>query len=214
MAETAQRPTLAEALRTPEFRAMLPRLVAFAAGCLRRAGWGEGRDRAPAALAVEDVVQEMAERCISGAREWPEGVPLEGFLYGVIRSVVSHGAEVARALWNVQGVSLEACVDVAAPDSGRDATEDRWRLVAAMKRELQGGDPDVERLFAAYADGWETRGDIAEALGWDPEYVSAVRVKMIRRLVAVDGLMDDYDDGWIRRDRPQGGAPAHRRRAR
>lgn len=82
----APRPTLAQALRSGELVAALPRLVAFAAKRLGAAGaCAEG----PSGDEAEDVVQEAVVRCLEGGRSWPEGVSLEQFLLGVVRSVAS-----------------------------------------------------------------------------------------------------------------------------
>src|SRR4051812_41844635 len=83
-------PTLTQALRSPAFEAALPKLVAYAARLVRRAGWGEGTDHIPGAVEAEDVVHDAVEACLGGTRHWPLGVDLETFLCGVMRSQMSH----------------------------------------------------------------------------------------------------------------------------
>jgi hypothetical protein len=203
MANQAPRPTLAEALRSPELLAMMPRLAAYAAGCMRRAGWVEGRDRAPSKLMVEDALHEMVVCCLAGGRAWPATVPLDRFLFGVIRSVVSHRARAAKRL---QEVAFEE--DVPAPSSrgGRDPEWSRRWLKARMREAVRGGDPDVEALFTAYVDGLHERGDLAGTLGWTPERLSAVRDEMKRRIEAAVGPKDDVDDERTEEDGPRGAA--------
>ncbi len=190
---------------------MLPRLAAYAGECMRRAGWREGRDSAPSATSVADVLQEMAMCCLLETRAWPQGVSLEAFLRGVVRSLVSHRL---IAVLRRREVAYEGCEERPAPSSRRDAAIDQRRLVGAMKRALEGGEPDVEALFAAYVDGVYARGDLADMLGWTPEHVSGVRVKLSQRLKQVAGLMDEDDDERAQHGRPQGAASTPRRSAR
>ena len=191
---------------------MLPRLVAYAARRLRRAGWGDGRDYAPAGSEAEDVVHKAILSCFLGKRPWPPGMPLERFLLGAIKSVAYHEVE-ARRRRREDG--LEDGEERAAPASQRDAAMDRRRLIAAIERDLEGKDPEVETLFAAYMDagGDSTRGDIAEALGWTPERVTRVRARM-NGLLARMGYESDDDDERLERIRLRGAAPPARRGAR
>jgi DNA-directed RNA polymerase specialized sigma24 family protein len=183
------RPTLAEALRSPELKAALPRLLAFAARRLRHAGWPEGRDDVPSAGAAGDVVQEAVLRCLEGKWNWPEGVSLEHLLFGVIRNLVSHKRREAVSrptAW------IEDEDEPCAPSSRRDERLGAWWLCAAIERELQD-DPEMSTLFAVLADGATKPAEAAAALGWTPERPSVVRRRMQRRLAAA-GLWDGDDD--------------------
>jgi hypothetical protein len=204
------RPTLHQALFSPEFGAVLGRLIAYAGRRLRRVGWPEGRDHLPGAAEATEVVDAAIDSCLSGARVWPEGVPLEGFLRGVIRSVVSHWREQAEGL-PVTALD-EIAEGVAAPSSRRDAVLAARRLLRAVEREL-ADDADLSALLANMAGPATTRAERAVELGWTPARVTAAYVKMNRRLRAA-GLHDGEDDERPRRDRSPRNAAAPRRGAR
>jgi len=204
-------PPFAQAVRA-DLPAMMPRLVAYAARRLRRAGWVDGRDCAPRASDAEDIVQKAILSGLTGKRVWPEGMSLERFLLGAIKSVAYHEVEAQLRRHEDRIADGEDKPD---PASERGVGMDRRRLIAAIERALQGRDPEVEALFAAYVDakGDFTRAEIAATLGWTPERVSRVRERM-NGLLARMGYESDDDDEGLRKIRPRGAAPPPRRRAR
>ncbi len=202
----APRPTLAQALRSGELVAALPRLVAFAAKRLGAAGaCAEG----PSGDEAEDVVQEAVVRCLEGGRSWPEGVSLEQFLLGVVRSVASRWrrrAERRLVVW------LEDQGEPRAPSSRRHEALAAGQLLAAVEDALDG-DPELRVLLAVLAGGDTKPADVAAALGWTPERASVVRRRMQRRLAAA-GLYNGDEDERNERQGPARDAPAPRRVSR
>lgn len=205
----APRPPLAEALRSPELLASLPRLVAFAARRLHGAGWISGCADVPGPSEAEDVVQEAFARCLGGEWTWPAGVSLEHLLFGVVRNLVSRRCRRAagrKVTW------LEDQGEVCAPPSRRDEALGARRLLAVVEHELEG-DPDIGALLAVIADGATKPADIAAALGWTPERASVVRRRMHRRLAAA-GLRNGDDDEGLEGHRPAADARTPRRVSR
>ena len=205
------RPTLAEALSSPAFEAALPKLVAYAARAVRRAGWGEGRDQIPSAVEAEDVLHDAIEACLDGTRTWPEDMALETYLCGVMWSQVSHLRRDA-ARWDA--TCLDDVAEPAAPSSRRDRRHDARRMIAAVEQTLMN-DPETYALFTMIVDGEEKPTDYAAALGWTPERAKTVRVRMNRRLAAA-GLCEGDDDEQPRSHRSPrpGAAPPGRARGR
>jgi DNA-directed RNA polymerase specialized sigma24 family protein len=194
---------MVEMLGSPEFEEMLPRLLAYAARLVQRAGWAEGRDHGPGAVETEDVLHDALAACLDETRHLPEEMKLENFLRAVMWSQVSH-------LRRAAALRATACLDdvgePAAPSSRRDAAIDARRLLAAVAR-VCAADPDIHALFTVIVDGENKRADHAAALGWSPERVKAVRVKM-NRLLAAAGLHESDDDEQPRSERsPRATAP-------
>jgi DNA-directed RNA polymerase specialized sigma24 family protein len=203
------RPSLTQAINSPAFLAVLPRLVAYAARRLRRVGWAEGVDHLPSAAEAEEVVNDALVSCLSGDRVWPRELALETFLRGVIRSQVSHQR---RNATHWQGTSLEDMIDAAAPSSRRGERLDAGRLLISIEQAIEP-DPEMRALYTAIVDRAGKRADLAAALGWTPEHVKAVRARMNWRLAAL-GLHDGDEDERAPRDRSPREAPAPRRSPR
>ena len=178
--------SFAEAFAAADWEALLPSLAAYAETCLRRAGWAEGRDTQPAAASVQDVVNRAIEHCLGGERSWtPDAVAnLCGVLCGVISSLVYS-----------QRKSSRKDKATASPDAGRDyadeapaadeqlAEHDRSSLLEAVAKCAEDDD-ELSALYLAILEGSVKRDDLAEALGWSADAVTAARNKLQRRLVA------------------------------
>ena len=180
---------LRAALREADWEALLPRLVAYTEVRLRRVGWIVGKDEEPSAVSVEEVINDAIDRCLTGSRTWNDEDPPElgAFLCGVVKSISSIsrkktkrnktdalediGAEVADPTPTIESVLSDA------DDEGRCAV--RAAVEACVK-----GDDKLESLYLAVIDGNLKREEIAAALGWTPDEVSAARNKLQRRLVA------------------------------
>lgn len=183
MSET---PNLGEALRHADWDDLLPRLVAYAEWRLRRVGWSAGQDREPSAMSVQQVINTAVQTCLEDRRRWPESCPdLEIFLKGVVKNIV----------WNAKRAALRDKADPT-PDPGTDMSADlpaadevlaeeqgRAAIFAACE-ECVSDDPKLQDLYLAILDGNTKRDDIARALGWSPDDVTAARVKLRRRLVS------------------------------
>lgn len=186
---TVPSPTLLKALREADWEKLLPRLAAYAEQCLRRAGWASGRDSEPDRISVMDVVNTAIERSCDGRRKWNETNPPElvAFLCGVIRSLVSDERKMfkrERTLADVE--AIDAAVDSAAlPGSADDdeAENDGRSAICFAVESCTKGDEMLELFHLAVLDGKTKREDIAAALGWSVDQVSAARTKLQRRLI-------------------------------
>ena len=174
------------ALREADWEVLLPRLVAYASACLRRAGWASGRDFEPSKMSVEHVVNQAIEHCLDGSRTWdPSNVDFPGFLRGVIRSLVSAERKqyVKRRTFAASDDRIAEAMDLAdSPEDDAVTEEARIGLLADVAA-CARGDADLEALCAAILDGHVKREELVEALGWTPERVSVARKKLQRRLV-------------------------------
>jgi hypothetical protein len=175
---------LGAALHEADWDSLHPQLVAHAEWRLRRAGWAAGKDHEPSALAVGQVIDTAIERCLEGRRNWSDACPdLEAFLKGVIDSIV----------WTAKKATIRARVDPA-PDVGVDlvgegpsaedtlAVEKGSSAIRDAFEECARGDAALEDLYLAILEGNVERDEIAKALGWTGEQVSAAKIKLRRRL--------------------------------
>ena len=178
--------SFAEAFTSANWEDLLPRLAEYAEICLRRVGWGDGRDTAPSAASIQDVVNRAIEHCLGGERSWKPAATTDlcGFLCGVISSLVSSERKSARR-----------DKATASPDAGHDhpdhvvaadqqlAERDRSVLLEAVAKCVED-DEQLSALYVAILDGAVKRDELAEALGWSAEAVTASRAKLQRRLVS------------------------------
>ena len=181
--ETVKDP-LREALREADWEALLPGLVAYAARRLRRVGWAMGRDSEPSKMGVEQLVNSAVEACLDGSRTWdPAAVDLPGFLRGVIRSLTSSEKKKSVRARTDAREDFEP-VAGAAPSAEERAVEEEER--ALLLRTIEAAaedDPDLRALCGAILDGAVKRVELAAALGWSVDRVTAARIKLQRRLV-------------------------------
>lgn len=179
-----QRSDLKSALRDADWEALLPNLLAYAANRLRRVGWLSGRDQEPSKLSVEQLVQTAVEHCLDGSRTWdPKAVDLGGFLRGVIRSLTS--SEKKKAVRSKTDAKPELDRYFAPVDSPEDEAmeeENRQELLVLIEG-CTTDDQDLRDLYLAILDGNTKREDIAAALGWSADRVTAARIKLQRRLL-------------------------------
>jgi hypothetical protein len=182
---THTQPDVRQALRDADWEKLLPGLLAYAAACLRRAGWAAGRDEEASKMSVEQVVNHAVELCLDGTRAWDSSaVDLPGLLRGIIRSLVSSERKKyvrARTVTNSETVERHAGV----ADSSEDeiVEEEGREAILALVESCAAGDADLLALHGAILDGHLKRDDIAAALGWNVDRVTAARIKLQRRLL-------------------------------
>ncbi len=225
-AEDKDSARLRAALREADWEKLLPGLIAYAAGRLRRVGWAAGRDVEPSKLSVEQLVNSAVLGCLDGSRRWdPEAVDLAGFLRGVIRSLASSEKKKAvRAKTDARGdLSLgslgssgslngDASVDAGAQliriqDSAESelVREEGRRAILRSIEACIDGDDDLRALYhIVIEEGATKRDEIARLLGWSPSRVTAARIKLQRRLVrhAPDTFSPPRRDGERRAKKP------------
>lgn len=175
---------LRQALRDAHWEALLPGLLGYAANRLRRVGWASGRDTEPSRLSVEQLVNSAVEACLDGSRVWnPDAVDLAGFLRGVIRSLTSAAKKSAVRSKTHAQADFEGLVPLgASPEDDAVEEEGRVEILASLEVAV-AGDPDLKALCGAILDGATKREELADALGWRAERVTAARIKLQRRLV-------------------------------
>jgi len=160
--------------------------MAHAEWRLLRVGWADGEDREPSGMTVEQVINTAIERCLAGRRTWSDTCPdLEAFLNGVVDNLV----------WTEKKRTIRAKTDPT-PNAGVDTAEDNpsaedsivaeqgRRAICAAFEACVDDDAKLQDLYLAILDGNVKREDIAKALGWSPEEVSAARIKLRRRLLS------------------------------
>jgi hypothetical protein len=180
---------LRAALREADWEALLPRLVAYTERRLRQVGWIAGNDEEPSAVSVEEVINDAIDRCLAGSRTWNDDDPPElgALLCGVIRSITSISRKKKKR--NKTDSLEDTAVETADPSPSIESTlsdaddEGRCAVRAAVEACVKG-DEKLESLYLAIVDGNLKREEIATALGWTPEEVSAARNKLQRRLMA------------------------------
>lgn len=219
-AEDKDSARLRAALREADWEKLLPGLIAYAAGRLRRVGWAAGRDVEPSKLSVEQLVNSAVLGCLDGSRRWdPEAVDLAGFLRGVIRSLASSEKKKAvRAKTDARGdLTLGSVGGMNGDASGaqliriQDSAESelvREEGRRAILRSIEAcidGDDDLRALYrVVIEEGATKRDEIARLLGWSPSRVTAARIKLQRRLVrhAPDTFSPPRRDGERRAKKP------------
>jgi hypothetical protein len=175
---------LREELRSADWEGLLPNLLAYAANRLRRVGWAAGRDVEPSKLSVEQLVNTAVEAALDGTRNWdPSAVDMGGFLRGIIRSLTSSEKKKAvRSKTHAQSDFDRVVPLVASPEDDAVEEEGRRAILASIE-DAVSDDADLRALHAAILDGATKREDLAEALGWPADRVTAARIKLQRRLV-------------------------------
>lgn len=175
---------LQQALQKADWEALLPGLLTYAAARLRRVGWASGRDTEPSRLSVEQLVNSAVEACLDGSRTWnPDAVDLPGFLRGVIRSLTSAAKKSAVRSKTHAQADFEGLVPLAASPED-DAVEEEGRVaVLASLEAAVADDPELKALCGAILDGATKREDLAAALDWRADRVTAARIKLQRRLL-------------------------------
>lgn len=219
-AEDKDSARLRAALGEADWEKLLPGLIAYAAGRLRRVGWAAGRDVEPSKLSVEQLVNSAVLGCLDGSRRWdPEAVDLAGFLRGVIRSLASSEKKKAvRAKTDARGdLTLGSVGGMNGDASGaqliriQDSAESelvREEGRRAILRSIEAcidGDDDLRALYrVVIEEGATKRDEIARLLGWSPSRVTAARIKLQRRLVrhAPDTFSPPRCDGERRAKKP------------
>lgn len=180
---------LRAALREADWEALLPRLVAYTERRLRRVGWVVGKDEEPSAVSVEEVINLAIDKCLIGSRNWNEDDPPElgAFLCGVIKSIssISRKKRKRDRTDSIEDIGPDAADPAPSIESVLGEADDEGRrAVRAAFEACVKGDDKLESLYLAIIDGNLKREEIAKALGWTPDEVSAARNKLQRRLVA------------------------------
>ena len=205
--------TLAEALRSPELAAALPRLLAFAKRRLRHKLWTEGRDDTTSVDDAEDLLHDAVLRCMEAPPPNCKGMTWEEILGRVMRNLASHRRK--RTALRPVLVRLEDQTgekEPAAPSSRRAEVLGARRLIAAIKQDLQH-EPELSALLGTIEAGIDKREEKAAALGCEPGEVSLLRLKLNRRLASAR-LQNGEDDERHEELGPAGDAPAPRRVSR
>lgn len=182
---THTQPDVRQALRDADWEKLLPGLLAYAAACLRRAGWAAGRDEEASKMSVEQVVNHAVELCLDGTRTWDSSaVDLPGLLRGIIRSSVSsERKKYVRAKTITSSEMVERHSGLADSSEDEIVEEEGREKILALFATCIDGDADLQALHDAILDGHVKRDDIAAALGWNVDRVTAARIKLQRRLL-------------------------------
>ncbi len=176
---------LVEAIDSEVSADLLSRLANYAEKRLGRVGWFTTAKRETHKMSPKELVDVAIGQCLEGERHWYRSShysSLEYFLRGVIRSLLSSAVKADgrdKTDLDEQGV-VDPPAETPAPDS-RILDEARTAIVAAVEC-CANDDAELSDFYLAVLDGHTKRDDIATALGWDVDRVTAARVKLQRRL--------------------------------
>jgi hypothetical protein len=147
-------------------------------------GWASGRDSEPSKLSVEQLVQTAVELCLDGTRHWDStAVDLPGFLRGIIRSLTSSEKKKdVRAKTDAKPELDQYFEATDSPEIEAVEDEERRELLKTLEA-CTDDDADLKKLYLVILEGHTKRDDIAAALGWTADRVTAARIKLQRRLV-------------------------------
>lgn len=145
--------TAADAVRSADWSALMPNLVAFARRRLRRCGWGETRESVASVVTAEELVARAIEYALDGSRVWdPAAVDFAGFMRGTIRSLASSTRkQVVRQRTVPSGELAER----------RAAPPECWPDVRVCAEEEER---DVTSLLARAAAGSDRLFDLVDAV--------------------------------------------------
>lgn len=135
-------------------------------------------------MSVEQLVQTAVEHCLDGTRAWdPDAVDLGGLLRGVIRSLTSSEKKKDVRARTFASDDMEQYFEVADSAETEIVAEEGRKEILAMVEVCVADDPDLRALYDAIVDGNTKREDLAAALGWKADRVTAARIKLQRRLL-------------------------------
>jgi DNA-directed RNA polymerase specialized sigma24 family protein len=182
----AARSALRQMLAEADWEALVPLLVADAASRIRRSKWLRGRDELPAAAEAEELVQDIIAIALSNRRVLPDDMDLLTFLRGLLWSELWNRRRAAKRRARVIGGEIPDAVE----DEKERADEalGRRALLARVEKLIED-DEELLAFYGAMAQEHTKRNEIAEALGWTSDRVSAVRKKLNRRLASA-GLLE------------------------
>jgi DNA-directed RNA polymerase specialized sigma24 family protein len=115
----------------------------------------------PGGLSWTDILHEAIARTLDGSRPWPPGVPILGFLSGVMRSICNDHWRRAR-LEQRLFVSRDNEDQRSGPGGDADEVPDPERILVAAQTlaniyRLFEGDPLALKIIAGMADGLAAR---------------------------------------------------------
>ncbi|MBN1935450.1 MAG: sigma-70 family RNA polymerase sigma factor [Anaerolineae bacterium] len=183
-----------------------PKLVAFGIRYAERYWWRHGNGNLPSGNMIEDVVQELIARTLSGERQWdPNKIDLVRWLKQQLPSLINHLCHSApnkhevAILENDDGEQLTDQIeyqayrfDAAAVKNTADPeklvlTEEAIRYRESVLVQAIDGDTELERILDVICDGCEPKArHLAEELGIPVQDVYN-QLKRLRR--RVDKLM-------------------------
>ena len=170
----------ADAIKTVDWDALAPRLVARARRYLHWYGWLPTSGAQPSQLDVHEVLSEAVRRVLSGQRNWIKGHEgdIERVLCSTMRSVVMDEVKKVRRRGPLTD---EADLHEHSGETTSKASDDDAPIVNLAK-EAAGDDEDCQLYLLAVDEGNTKREDIAAALEWTPEKVSVIAKKLQRRI--------------------------------
>jgi DNA-directed RNA polymerase specialized sigma24 family protein len=195
MPEPTPDPVLTARIRSREFDGNYRRYLAYVSRRLRRV------DAAgDTGIEAESIVSQATLACLEGARTWPPELDFHRFFRRVLRSLLAHALEHRRADRRRREGSPEPD-EVAAPSDRAGEIRDARRKVEAVMG-AASGDPGIEEMLGALADGAEKPSDVEEMLGWSPAQTKAVRMRLGRKL-AKAGILEQSREKAATRPGPK-----------
>jgi hypothetical protein len=185
----------AEAFAKASWRRIMPELLRYAKGCVRGMGWGQRGAQRSAILEAEELVNVALEAILSGERAWvpSAGADEDSFIAYVcmtMKSVAVNTRTSAAIKKRSRGRraerSIENAKDERTPERELAAREE----LDAIERAL-GDDAEAVELFRAMRDVSPKREEIEAALGWSTQKVKVVRMRMRRKIDALNETAED-----------------------
>lgn len=175
---------------THDWNRTLRRLEAYAANRIRRLVRVLGTSR----VEPSELAQDAVDAYLSGARAFDESkCDLDCFLRGIVRSRISMIAKKFERGTDAQATEDDVMERGALKGQGFRAPYGTERLAIQIEEsvrfldrlwDLCGTDFECVALVDAVMEGKTKREELAATLGWDPERVTTVRVRLQRKLAA------------------------------
>jgi len=186
-----------QAFRKLGWRALLPRLLAAAAGCLQRFGL------CASAPEAQDLVNETVCAFLSGKREWKLGVEpsdraFMAYFCQTMESIAEHRRRRTRIERSDGGEAGVLAFD-------RTPSAERQLIaggeLARVEDALQG-DAEAQALHEAECAGCEGRDELAEELGWSTQRVKVVRWRRTKLISSLRSTPNEDEESGPPSARP------------
>jgi hypothetical protein len=210
-----------QAFARADWNVLLPKLWRRGQRLLTRFGWGESGSACSGAIEARELVNAAVLACLEGERTWVNGCDatedgLRAFLGTTMRSLATNLYTKAAFARRAGDGVIEEPID--GRPSALRVLEER-SLLERIERALEGDEEALALHEALVEDSDSERGELAEALGWEPRHVTIVRWRIARRLASNGITLHDPEDeaeppssspSW--RDHEESQSPGERRR--
>jgi hypothetical protein len=180
-----------KAIRSADFRVLLPKLTRIASHTLAMVGWAEGARHRPGDLEAHELLNAAAVAYMTGAKTWradlgstPDGI-VTLFATAMVNIAV-HTRK--RATRHVGSEPLDGALD----DQPTESRRFYLRSLIGRILSVFSDDEEVPVLLQTMMGGDTKPAEMNAALGWGVDRVTVVLQRMRRRCRSL-GMTVDYD---------------------